>query len=151
MPKKFLKKKVSLSSILLACWLSGIASVFYVENSIAAPVIIVNPSNSSQLSKKDIKDIFLGKKSHFPDGHKVRPLILKDAQSLNKRFFRQYLHKTPAQFRAFWAIKSFTGKGLMPKSVSVNKVVELVSENLQFIGYIDEQMVNQSIRVVPVK
>jgi len=56
---------------------------------------------------------------------------------------------SPAQVKAFWAKIIFTGRGQPPKTVATSlEAKKLLVENPNTISYIDQSLVDGSVRVV---
>ena len=52
---------------------------------------------------------------------------------------------------AYWSKQLFTGKGTPPKEiVSETDILNSVSENLDVIGYVTNELVDESVRVITV-
>jgi len=64
-------------------------------------------------------------------------------------FNRKVLKRTELQVRSYWAIRVFTGKGIPPKMLASEKEIKkLITENPDYIGYIDANLVDDSVKVV---
>ena len=113
-------------------------------------VVIVHPSNSvSSISAKEIQRIYLGKAKAFSNGEAVIPIDLAVSDEVRKRFTEHVIRKTPRQLKSYWGRRIFTGKGAPPKEMSSEALmVEMVSNNLNTIGYVDKSQVTSSVKVV---
>lgn len=117
----------------------------------AGDVVAVVSSNSQviALSQSQITDIFLGKSSTFPNGRQATPIDLLEGAPTRDEFYAKVAGKSPAQIKAHWSKIIFTGRGLPPKEVSNALAVKRqLSENLNAISYIDDSMVDASVRVI---
>ena len=110
--------------------------------------VIVHPSNAATLSNSDIKSLFLGRKRTFSDGKEAVPINLSEGTNLRSEFNQTVLNKSDSQLKAYWSKLVFTGKGSPPKEVSDGEILTLVSNNPNFIGYVDATLVNDSVKVV---
>ena len=101
-------------------------------------VVIVNPSVSeTTLSKKEVGNIYLGKKTSWSDGSKIIFVILPG--NAHASFLKSYVGKTEAQFKTFWKKQVFTGKGSPPKEFDSDQaMVEFVAQTAGAIGYVSE-------------
>ncbi|PVY77980.1 hypothetical protein C8D92_10212 [Tamilnaduibacter salinus] len=118
-------------------------------SALAENAVIVHPSNSAKLNQDQVAAIFLGKASSFPDGSEAIPVDQAEGSDIRKGFSESVLGKSPSQLKSFWSEKMFTGKGSPPKSVSdAAAVKELVSDNPNTIGYVDEKHVDGNVKVV---
>jgi ABC-type phosphate transport system substrate-binding protein len=112
-------------------------------------VVVSSKSTITTLSADQVADIFLGKASRFPNGILSTPIDLSDGSAERDRFYAKYASKTPAQLKAYWSKIIFTGRGQPPKAVQSDlDMRQFIAANSTAIGYIDEKMVDDSIRVV---
>lgn len=100
-------------------------------------LIITNPdTHISSLKKKEIKDIFTGKRTRWNGSEKVIIATLKNSE-VHEEFLRQFVKKTPSQFKNFWRRKVFTGEGKMPKTFkSEARLIDFVASTKGAVGYI---------------
>ena len=102
-----------------------------------AGIVIIGNKNISEssLSKTDIQNIFLGKKTKL-GGTKITFVILKSGD-VHESFLKEYLSRTPAQYNKYWKKMVFTGKGKAPKVFKTEEdLVEHVQNTEGAIGYI---------------
>ncbi len=100
-------------------------------------LIITNPETGiSSLEKKEVKDIFTGKKTLLEGKKKIVIAVLEDSE-VHRKFLRKFIKKTPSQFRNFWRRKVFTGEGKSPKTFkSEAGLIAFVAGTKGAIGYI---------------
>jgi len=108
--------------------------------------IIVHPSNTNDMSKKEISRIFLGKSKSFPNGDSAVPIVLKDGTA--NEFNKQLLGKSASQLKSYWSKLVFTGKATPPKSVPAKEMLELIKNNPNMIGYTDSSAVSADVKVI---
>ena len=65
------------------------------------------------LSKKQVRNIFLGKRQTWDDGQRMVIASLKEGTT-HVQFLKEWVGMTPNQFRTHWRKRVFTGKGTMP-------------------------------------
>jgi hypothetical protein len=138
-----LLNRIAIAAIELAL---GVAS-----STVSADVVAVVSSRSpiTSLSKSDVMNIFLGKRTRFPDGSSAVPIDQSDGSAAREEFYSRYADMSAAQIKAFWSKIIFTGRGQPPKAVANGEEAKkLVAANLNAIAYIDETMVDSSVRVV---
>jgi ABC-type phosphate transport system substrate-binding protein len=102
-----------------------------------AGIVIIGNKNipESSLGKTDIQNIFLGKKTKLGNT-KITFVILKSSD-IHENFLKEYLSRTPAQYKKYWKKIVFTGKGKAPKAFkSEEALVEHVKNTEGAIGYI---------------
>lgn len=116
-----------------------------------ADVVVVVSARSpvTALSKNQVADIFLGKTALLPDGEQAVPIDQAEGSSAHDEFYSKFTGKSAAQIKAHWLKLTFTGRGQPPKYVSSSiEVKKLVAENPSAIGYIEQNMVDDSVRVL---
>ena len=119
--------------------------------SAAQDVVAVVSAKSpvKELSSGQVADIFLGKTTRFPDGSPAVPIDLQEESNLREKFYAQYTGKSPAQVKAHWSKIIFTGRGQPPVQASDGvEARRMVAENPNAIGYIDNKLVDSSVRVL---
>jgi ABC-type phosphate transport system substrate-binding protein len=117
----------------------------------SADVVAVVSANSTimTLSKTQVTDIFLGRVSRFPDGAQAVPIDQAEGSTVRDQFYVKVAGKSPAQVKAFWSKIIFTGRGQPPKAVLNSiEMKKLIVENPAAIGYIESQLVDDTVRVV---
>ena len=115
----------------------------------AETVFIVHPSNNSQFTEQDISRLYLGKTRRFPNGTSAVPLERPLGTPTREHFLRQILEKTDSQLRSYWSRLVFTGRGIPPEVIDTDaEVKELVARNPNLIGYVDDTLVDDSVKVV---
>lgn len=111
--------------------------------------VIVHPSNTTEVSRKDIKNIYLANLTSFKNGVKIIPLSRSSQTSQYKYFIKYVLKKRRHQMKAFWGQQLYTGRGVPPKKLKSNQsVINIVSKNPSAIGYIDIDSINDSVKVL---
>jgi ABC-type phosphate transport system substrate-binding protein len=116
-----------------------------------ADVVAVVSSKSTimVLSANQLADIFLGKASRFPDGGLAVPVDLNDGSIERDRFYSKIAGKSPAQIKSYWSKIIFTGRGQPPRTVRNDlDMKKYIAANVAAIGYIEETMVDASVRVL---
>lgn len=133
-----------LFGLLIAVALSGYAH--------ADVVIVVNPDNKiAALTLNQVRDIFLGQSTEFPNGDLAIPADLPDSPARDA-FYLKYAEKSPQQMRAYWLKVLYTGKGVPPqKTPTVEALKKLITKNQGVIGYIEQKDVDNTVKVVPIQ
>jgi len=110
-------------------------------------VVICNDSVSADtMKRRDIKDIFLGKNTRWEDGQKITFVMLSGGDA-HESFLREYVGKTPSQFRTYWKKKAFTGKGRIPETFATpEEVIDFVVKTPGAIGYIPSDAYQNQIK-----
>jgi ABC-type phosphate transport system substrate-binding protein len=126
-------------------------ALYFSTNAAAADVVAVVSAKSSirTLSQDQVADIFLGKTSRFPNGGQAVPIDQAEGTSLRDEFYAKLADKTAAQLKAYWSKIIFTGRGQPPLAVSNSvEMKKRLAQNPTAIGYIEQSMVDDSVRVV---
>jgi ABC-type phosphate transport system substrate-binding protein len=118
----------------------------------AGTVVVIANENApaSSLSRADVKNIFLAKKTQWDNGQKINLATLKKSQT-HDYFLRKYLQKSPSQFQRYFKTLLFTGKGKIPKSFnSEADLVRYVASTDGAIGYVSSETDTGSVKVINV-
>jgi ABC-type phosphate transport system substrate-binding protein len=120
-------------------------------------VIIVNKSNkTNSLSRDEVKNIFLGKRSVWTFGGNILTcdLVEGDAgegDSARAVFAENFLHKDLHVLKSYWIKMIFSGRSRPPVTKkSAAEVKKFVSIHKDAIGYIYRQDLDDSVRELPV-
>lgn len=120
-------------------------------SAVSADVVAVVSSKSpiTTLSKNQVMDIFLGKRTSFPDGSSAVPIDQIEGSAVRDEFYSRIAGMSPAQVKSFWSRIIFTGRGQPPKTVASSlEAKKLLVANPTTISYIDQSLVDSSVRVV---
>jgi len=137
-------------------YINTLISTLLLVTSLVMPIIghsetavVVHPSNDASFSNKDIQRLFLGKSKTFPGGKTAIPIDQPMESPIRQNFGKSVLGKSYLQVKSYWARAVFTGRGIPPKEVNGDdELKKLVADNPNTIGYIDDSMVDSSVRVV---
>ncbi len=112
--------------------------------------VIVNPENSiTNLSKRELRRIFLGKDKSFTNGMKVLVSNLPDSDPLRDAFYHHATGKSAKKARRRWAANAFSGLIEFPKECKNQaELLEWVSVTPEGIGYIDPAALNNQVKEV---
>lgn len=131
--------------------LAGIILALSARLASAEVVVIVSAKSPvTALRVEQVADIFLGRTGNFPGfGGEAVPLDQWEESPIRHEFYAKATGRTPALLKAYWSKLIFTGKGQPPKEVASSAAVKkLVSENPNYIGYVDKSVVDDSVSVV---
>lgn len=117
----------------------------------AEVVMVVSAKNPvAALSKSQAGDIFLGKLNRFPDGSPAVPIDQLEGTAARDEFYLKFTGKSPAQVKAHWSKIIFTGRGQPPAELANGaEVKKRIGENPSAIGYIEQNQVDGSVKVLP--
>jgi len=133
-----------------ALWLCfGVMGLWAAPPIIASEiVVIVHPSNQSQLDLSLLKRLYLGKIIHFPNGKRVETFGLKQ-EALRSRFYQELLDRTESGMNAYWARMLFTGRAKPPRIVeSELEMRRRVAMTPNALGYIQRENVDATVKVI---
>ena len=127
-----------------------ILSVSFAVADAEVVAVVSADSSISTLSRTEVADLFFCKVSHFPNGVQAFPLDQAEGSAVRDEFYGKIIGKTAAQIKAYWSRIIFTGRGQPPPTVSNSvEMKKRISSNPGAIGYIERDMVDDSVRVVP--
>jgi ABC-type phosphate transport system substrate-binding protein len=114
----------------------------------AGLVVIANLSVGDGASDRDIKKVFIGKKSELAGGV-VIPVDQKEGSIMRKWFYETVVGQTEDEVKAYRTEMVFTGKGVSPKILDDDLAVKaFVATTPGAIGYIDESKIDYSVKVI---
>ncbi len=131
--------------------LFGLLVVLGSASAIAADIaVIVNPHNETgSMTRRQVVDLYMGRDRNFPDGDASLPIDQAATSPVRKQFYRQLVNKSVAEVNAYWARLLFTGRASPPRSLANSiEVLRTVRDNRGAIGYIDAELVDDSVKVV---
>lgn len=122
----------------------------FVSYSLLADVaVVVHHANSATLDPAEIAKLYLGRSKSFSDGSAAIPLAQAESSAATAIFNEKILNKTGSQMKAYWSKLVFTGKGTPPQELLTDKeVIDLVSQNPNMIGYVDQGSITTAVKVV---
>ena len=102
--------------------------------------VITHPENTAQLKAlTNLPSVFSMRTLYWPNGEKIKVIVLPDDHPLHKRFVKEKLHLFPHQLRRTWNRRTYTGTGQAP--ITVDSIIEMkkrINETKNSIGYIDQ-------------
>lgn len=111
--------------------------------------VVVNKNNTEQLSKTEIRQIFLGKRKAFTNGGTIQTIDLSDDSEEKAIFTKKILRKSISSLNSYWSRMLFSSKGQPPKVLnSSEEVIETVNKNKNAIAYINSNDVSDNVRVL---
>lgn len=112
--------------------------------------VIVNRANPmDKMTPDQISDIFLGRRLAFPSNAHVEVFEHKRHSALREKFFRALNGMTLSRINAYWARLQFGGEMQPPPNLkNGHKVLKMVGENPNAIGYVQAGLVDDTVKVV---
>ena len=128
----------------------GLALSLVAAPAMADVVAVVSVKSAiTVLSRSQLADIFLGKASRFPNGVPAVPIDQADGSAARAEFYAKLDGKSAAQLKAYWSKIIFTGRGQPPPVVAnSSEMKRLLVGNPAAIGYIESNLVDDTVRVV---
>ena len=114
--------------------------------------VVVNKKNPVEaLDRDEIKKIFLGRKTFWPNGEGIDVILQADGE-VHQSFVREILHKSPRQFQMYWKLALFSGTGIPPKQQPDDQAVKAaVAADPKMIGYIDIRQLDDTVKKIQLK
>ncbi len=136
-----------LLQITLIAILFAIAALSHASEEI---LVIVNKDNQiTELSQRELIDLYMGRSQQFPNGRYVIRIDQLPDSKIREAFYRSLVDKSVTQVNAYWARLLFTGRASPPVVVTDDKlVIKTVSENRNTIGYITADQLDNSVKVI---
>lgn len=115
-------------------------------------VLIANKGNTvSSLSENDARQIYLGKKSTWPDGQAI-VLYMQQNEAVTGGFAEAVAKKTPQQFQIYWKKALFTGTGKPPIEVRDDaEMKKFIAADPRGIGYISRAAFDGSVKEISIR
>jgi len=111
--------------------------------------VIVNKSNSNEITRTMIEKIFTGDMALWPGGGAIAALDLPESSDVRASFTQQLLGKSVVSLKAVWSVKLFSGKATPPKTMNTDEEVRsAVANNKNAVGYIKASSVDGSVKAV---
>lgn len=117
----------------------------------SAEVVAVVSAKSpvADLSSNEIADIFLGKRSRFPDGSTAIPIDQAEGSPEREAFYARFAAKTPVEMKMHWSKLIFTGRGQPPRQVRDAAAMKAaLTQQPNAIGYLDRRYVDASLTIL---
>lgn len=112
-------------------------------------VIVSAKSPISKLRAEQVASLFLGQSSAFPNGSEAVPVDQAVGTRVRDQFHAKVTGKPGPLLKAYWSKLIFTGRGYPPREAPDDAAVKkLVADNPNFIGYIDKDAVDASVKAV---
>jgi ABC-type phosphate transport system substrate-binding protein len=115
-------------------------------------VVIVGPKSSvKDVSKTDLKNIYLGKRKSWASGDRVIPINLPAKTTIRVLFDRLALDMSPDEVGRYWVGQRIRAQAKPPKAVpSPDLVKKLVASIPGAVGYIPVAALDGSVRAISV-
>jgi ABC-type phosphate transport system substrate-binding protein len=113
--------------------------------------VIVNPANPiSSLSPGDLQKIFSGDKAKWSNGKHILLIMAAPGSPERSVILKNVYKMSEGEYAKYFLQATFTGAVSAPpkEATSAAQIKQLVAENPGAIGYINQQEVDGSVKVV---
>ncbi len=127
-----------------------VMTCLFAKSLVAAELVIIanRGVSETQLSKGDVKKIYSGKKTKWGNDETIVVTVLEKG-NIHKAFLKQYVKKSPSQFKLTWKKMMFTGKGTPPqKFKDMKSLIKFVSKTPGAIGYITSNKQSDAVKIL---
>ena len=133
-------------------------AVFMISISTAAissaqDILIICNKNVSQdaLSRDELQQIFLGRKTRWSDDQKISFAVMKSGD-IHNEFLKKMVDKTPSQYEAFWKKLIFSGQGKAPVSFNTpEEILAYVAATPGAVSYVPSDLLQENVKVINIK
>lgn len=113
------------------------AELLFAKNTTVEPFSLTG--QFSQLSREDLREIFFGRRTQWPDGTPMRVFVLPDDDPVHVRFAKEVLGIYPYQLRSAWDRMVYSGTGVPPVVVdSLEQMQNQLQKTPGSIGYVEK-------------
>jgi ABC-type phosphate transport system substrate-binding protein len=116
-------------------------------------LVVVNEVNPvSSLSREELSELFLKKKSSWPDGSLVLPVDQLEETGVREGFNRDVHRKRNTAIRAYWQQRIFSGRDVPPpEKESDANVILYVRNHPGAIGYVSTIWPGAGVKTIAVR
>ncbi|GMT43045.1 MAG: hypothetical protein IEMM0002_1456 [bacterium] len=122
-----------------------------VEPAFSDYMVIVNTENPiTEISKKDLKRIYMMKKTEWNNDGVIQPVNLKENNAARKEFSESVLGKSSKKMEVYYLKRALAGIVQPPRSVrSDEDVIRYIFYNPGAVGYVSKA--DNTVKVIRVK
>ena len=101
-------------------------------------LVVMNTTvTKKEISVEDLKNIYLGKTSFWPDNTSIKAFDRPVDRPAGQSFYRDVLKMVPARFRHHWQGQQLAGRGIAPETLAtVDDVVARVASTAGAVSYV---------------
>lgn len=112
-------------------------------------VVVVSKQNDYVLKQADVRKLYLGQITTFPNGKRAVPLMLIEGAPERPIFLQKTLLITESRYISIWAKLLFTGNGTPPIELKDNnEMAAFLLQNPLAVGYLPRSEIDERFRVV---
>ncbi len=115
-------------------------------------VVVCNDSvAAASLSRDDVQEMFLGRKTRWSDGQKVVLATLKEGDA-HELFLGKYVGTTSPKFLNHWKKQAFTGRGRMPNGFATpDDLMDFVRKTAGAVGYVPSSAYQSQVKSITIE
>ncbi len=141
--------------LLTALLLAGLAEdIVLAQTSVRAELVVVVRSNSTitGVSQADLRRIYLGGITRWPDDHRIIPVLLDPQSDTGKLFLKRVVRMTDIDYAQHWIGQVFRGQASAPPRVvrSAAEAKRYVTAHPYSITFLAPEDVDGSVKVLRV-
>jgi ABC-type phosphate transport system substrate-binding protein len=122
------------------------------ESTTSSVAVIVHPQNplAAEITEAELKDIFVLRRQFWSGLVRIRLVTQKPQSAVTALLCERLLHLSPAQLARIYKTKEYQGKVVaeLMEVDSDQSVRSIVASEKTAIGYISEENVDDTVRVV---
>ncbi|MBO1256978.1 hypothetical protein J3L16_14885 [Alteromonas sp. 5E99-2] len=113
-------------------------------------VVVVNKQNdTSELSKKELIDIYMGRYQSFPNGSSAQPIDYPTGSDVKIQFYDGLIGQTETQINSYWSRLIFSGTAAPPlKAKNESDVFSLITNDKRSLAYLPKSKVTEEMKIV---
>ncbi len=139
------------SSLISIFWiLVSIGSHFSLSAEEHTIVVVVHKQNdTTQLTKKELIDIYMGRYRSFPNGASAQPIDYPTGSDIKIKFYDYLIRQTETQINSYWSRLIFSGAATPPhKTKEESEVVSLITNDERSLAYLPKNKVTPEMKIV---
>jgi len=138
----------TLSKLLLVAALALAAPLARAE---PLAVVVDRDNPKADVSTEELKSLWLGKRTEWPDGARVVAIDLDASSPLRAAFLSGATGMSPAAYQQYWVDQQVRGAGSAPKTASAPaSAMKLVARIRGAVAYVPASQVDASVKVLTV-
>ena len=113
-------------------------------------VVVVNKNNpTSELTRSQLIDLYMGKYVAFPDGSKAQPIDIEENEAMREEFYQALVGMPLNRVNAYWSRVKFSGRARPPtQQKDQQAVLSFIKQTDNAIAYIHASNVTDDVKVV---
>jgi len=121
--------------------------VIFCSNANSIEVVMNGSLKFSEISKQQMKSIYLGQQTHWSNGKLIKIYKLPSKHKTHHSFVKNILGIYPYQYNRRWQKLVFSGFAVKPYEVSTEQeLLKAVANTPNAIGYIENKITTEGIR-----